>query len=176
MSNDRSDGNSNKDKNLGKEIDVSKIDLERMKTQVSSLPSMLDYAHGRSSALIKPEDEGKIKSRALRAMEEQTGREFNQILKQMKPLVEQMEKLKKRVYISESIYTAYIPFEPAIGTIYYLYKKSDGSSILSIVSPEEWGRSMPYESFEGKVKLLADHTWDVVDDEEEKYSEDIIDS
>ena len=168
MTNEVKKKNSNKVRDLqGEEIDVSKIDLERMKTQVSSLPSMLDYAHGRSSALIKPEDEGKIKSRALKAMEQQTGKEFNQILNQMKPLVDQMEKLKRRVYISETIYTAHIPFEPAIGSTYYLYLKNDGSSLLSIVSPHEWGKSMPYKAFEGKVTLLADHTWDVIDDDED---------
>ena len=153
----------NKTKNIGKEIDVSQIDLERMKTQISSLPSVLEYAHGRSSAVIRPEDEGKIKSTALRAMEAQTQREVDQIISQMAPLIDQMESLKKRVYVSETIYTAHIPFEPRIGSIYFLYRKKDGSSLLSIVSPDEWGKNMPYESFEAAVELLPDHTWDVIE-------------
>ncbi len=151
-------------KNTSQEIDIEKIDLERMKTQITSIPSILEYAHDRSSAIINPTDEGKIKSVALRAMEAQTQREFDQIIAQMKPLVDQMEKLKKRIYISETIYTAKIPFEPQIGQIYYLYKKSDGSSLLSIIAPAEWGTSMPYDSFEAKIKLLPDHTWEVVED------------
>lgn len=146
-----------------REIDVNKIDLERMKEQAAALPSILEYAHSRSGALINPEDQGKLKGRALDAMHEQTSREFQQILNQMQPLIEQVEMLKKRVYISETIYTSHIPFEPVIGQEYYLYRKKDGSTLLSIIGPDEWGKSMPYESFESKVKLLSDHTWEVLE-------------
>jgi hypothetical protein len=160
-------GKKDKNKNIGKEIDVSKIDMERLKEQAASLPSVLEYAHSRSGALINPEDQGKLKSRALDAMHEQTKREFKQVIKQITPLIEQVEKLKKRVYLSEMIYTAHIPFEPFIGQIYYLYRKKDGTTLLSMIGPNEWGKGHPYEAFEGEVKLLSDHTWEVVDDEED---------
>ena len=150
---------------LGQEIDINQIDLERMKQQAASLPSILQYAHDRSSALINPEDQGKLKSRALDAMHDQTKREFKQILDQIAPLVDQVEKLKRRVYLSETIYTSEISFEPIIGQIYFLYRKKDDSTILSMIGPNEWGKSMPYQNFEGKVKLLSDHTWEVLDDE-----------
>lgn len=155
---------SEKDK-IGAEIDVSQVDLERLKLQAASLPSVLQYAHDRSSALINPEDQGKLKSRALEAMHDQTKREFKQILDQIAPLVDQVEKLKRRVYLSETIYTSQISFEPIIGQTYFLYRKKDDSTVLSMIGPNEWGKSMPYEVYEGKVKLLSDHTWEVLDDE-----------
>jgi hypothetical protein len=31
--------------------------------------------------------------------------------------------------------------------------------MLSLVSPKEWGPSMPFKKFVATVKLLADHTW-----------------
>jgi hypothetical protein len=52
-------------------------------------------------------------------------------------------------------------FEPIINQTYYLYEKEDGTDLLSLVSPEEWGRSMKYSKYLAKVLLLADHTWEV---------------
>jgi hypothetical protein len=40
-----------------------------------------------------------------------------------------------------------------------MYQKKDGNYLLSLVSPKEWGNSMPYQSFVSGVRLLADHTW-----------------
>lgn len=152
-------------KNENKPIDVDKIDLERLKTQTADLPSLLQYAHDRSSAIINPEDQGKIKARALVAMQEQTQREFEQIVTLLGPLMEQAQRLKKRVEISQIIYNAQIPFEPIIGQRYYVYKKADASTTLSLISPREWGAKLPFISFEGAVKLLSDHTWELVDDD-----------
>ncbi len=42
------------------------------KDKVAENPGLLPYAHHSSSAIIRPEDKGKIKGRAIMAMEEQT--------------------------------------------------------------------------------------------------------
>ncbi len=57
------------------------------------------------------------------------------------------------------IYNARLSFKPNIGQVYYLYEKKDGSHLLSLVSPKEWGTSGPFSKFVAGVKLLADHTW-----------------
>ena len=147
---------------LGQEIDIRNVDREKLRLNSVDLPGLVEFATSASSALIKPEDEGKIKSRALRAMHQQTANQMDQLMDQMKPLIEQAAKLKKRVEVSEKIYTAQMSFEPMIGQTYYLYKKSDEQYLLSIISPSEWGDTMPYEEFEAMVILNADHTWDVV--------------
>lgn len=147
---------------LGQEIDIKKVDRERLRLNSVDLPGLVEYATSASSALIKPEDEGKIKSRALRAMHQQTANQMDQLMEQMKPLIEQAAKLKKRVEVSEKIYTAQMSFEPMIGQTYYLYLKKDDQYLLSIIAPQEWGDSMPYKEFEAAVKLNADHTWDVI--------------
>jgi hypothetical protein len=36
-----------------------------------------------------------------------------------------------------------------------------------MISPEEWGRSFPFEKFIAHVRLLTDHTWEIVKAEEE---------
>lgn len=51
-------------------------------------------------------------------------------------------------------------FEPLIGHTYYLYQKENLRFVLSMLSPEEWGRSLKYE-FVAEVHLLSDHTWEI---------------
>lgn len=74
------------------EIDVSKIDLDKMKEKTAETPSLLPYAHTAGGAVIKPEDVGKIKGRAVSAMREQTEMQMSQLYEQMQLLAEQAKK------------------------------------------------------------------------------------
>jgi hypothetical protein len=131
--------------------------------KITETPSTLPYAHHAGSALIKPEDQGKIKGRALSAMEHQTDMQMNQIYEQMKLLSDQANKLQDRKRISEYIYLAEMRFEPLINHVYYLYEKVDGKYLLSLISPIDWGRSKTTFTYVATTRLLADHTWDVLD-------------
>jgi hypothetical protein len=132
------------------------------KDKVAENPGLLPYAHTLGSALIRPEDTGKIKGRAVTAMRQQTQRQMDQLYKQMQTLVDQANELKRRVEVSERIYQTQLNFDPIIGNTYYLYERYDGTDLLSMIAPEEWGRSRSYKRFVAKAVLLADHTWDVV--------------
>ncbi len=143
-------------------IDLNSIDFDRLKDQTSENPGLLPYAHTVGGALVKPEDKGKIKGRAVAAMQEQTERQLRQLYEQMQTLAMQAGAIQKRVEISEKIYRAQMGFEPLIGHIYYLYSRQDGQDVLSMIAPDEWGRSSPYAGFEANVKLLSDHTWEVL--------------
>lgn len=129
---------------------------------ITENPSGLEYPHHRGSALVKSEDKGKIKGRAMAAMEQQTNRQMDQIQEQIELLAKQAKKLKSRVEISETIYQAKMNFEPLIGHEYYLYETNSNDFLLSLLSPAEWGRTLPHQ-YRAKVSLLADHTWDVLD-------------
>ena len=142
-------------------IDVDKIDLIREGEKVSQNPGTLAFPHHAGSALVKPEDRGRITGRAVAAMYEQTDRELGQIYEQMQLLAKQAKDIQKRVEISESIYKAQVSFEPLIGKIYYLYRRVDGQEVLSMIAPGEWGKSKPTGGFMAAVKLLSDHTWEV---------------
>lgn len=131
--------------------------------KITENPHSLEYAHHAGSALIKPEDQGKIKGRALSAMEYQTDMQLNQIYEQMQLLAEQAKKLSDRKKISELIYTAEMRFEPLINHTYYLYKKENGIHLLSLVAPGQWGKSGSALIYLATIKLLADHTWEVID-------------
>ncbi len=122
--------------------------------------SVLPYSASVSGAVIKPNEEGMIRHKALNAMEEQTNMQLEQIRKQVELLALQAQEIQKRKELSMIIYDAKISFKPNIGQTYYLYEKKDDSYTLSLVSPKEWGGGAgPFKRFVAAVQLLADHTW-----------------
>jgi hypothetical protein len=144
-------------------IDVDKIDLDREKIKTTGIPGSITYPHTSGSAVVKPEDKGKIKGRSMAAMKEQTNLQMRQIYRQMQLLADQVKEIQERVQISERIYLSQMNFEPVIGMHYYFYQRKDGSDCLSMIAPDEWGRSFPFEKYLAKVKLLADHTWEILE-------------
>jgi hypothetical protein len=120
--------------------------------------SVLPYSASVAGAVIRHNEEGLIKHKALTAMEEQTNMQLQQIRKQIELLALQAQEIQKRKELSLMIYKANLSFKPNIGQIYYLYEKKDGSHMLSLIAPKEWG-SGPFKQFISAVKLLADHTW-----------------
>jgi len=141
---------------------VNPIDEDK----ITKNPSTLPYAHTIGGVVIKPEDMGRVKGRALSAMADQTEMQMDQIKRQIALLAEQAQEIQKRKEISQLIYTSTMNFEPLIGHIYHLYLTNKEKMILSMVAPKEWGGSIPFKKAIATVKLLADHTWSI----EEEYS------
>ena len=113
-----------------------------------------------SSPVIKAEDKGKIKSNAFEAMQKQAGQQIAMLRKQADVIMAQVAEIEARLHVSYGIYEAEMKFTPQINEIYHLYEK-DGGKILSFISPDEWGASMPYDHFIASVLLLPDRTWEV---------------
>lgn len=132
------------------------------KDKITETPHLLPYAHTVGGAVIKPVDKGKVKGRAMAAMVQQTEMQMAQLYKQMELLANQAKELQARVNISAKIYESEIGFQPFVGHTYYLYRRKTGKFILSMVAPEEWGKTIPFEAFVAEVKLLADHTWEIL--------------
>jgi hypothetical protein len=131
------------------------------KDKVAENPGLLPYSHHVGGVVINPEDTGKIKSRALTAMREQTNIQMTQIQKQVELLMKQANDLKDRVDMSEQIYQADLSFEPIISQIYHLYKKEEKFKLL-LIGPEDWGKMPETLSYIGTVKMLGDHTWEIL--------------
>lgn len=121
--------------------------------------SVLPYASSVSGVAVRPTKEGVIKHKALSAMEDQTNMQLDQIRQQIELLAKQAQEISKRKELSLMIYEAKLGFKPQIGHTYHLYEKKDGTHMLSMVAPQEWGKSGPFKQFLSSVKLLADHTW-----------------
>jgi hypothetical protein len=152
-----------KDKQQGEDADfVNPIDAEK----IAENPHLLPYAHERGGATIKPVDKGKIKGLAMTAMYEQTDMQLDQIKAQIELLARQANEIQHRMTISERIYEAEMGIDPIVGRTYYLYARKNGKSVLSLVSPAEWGPNPPY-NYIATIKLLADHTWDILERRED---------
>jgi hypothetical protein len=131
--------------------------------KVAENPHLLPYAHTVGGSVIKPMDKGRTKGLAIQAMQEQTQMQLKQIQQQIELLAKQAQQLQKRVNISELIYSADMNFKPLISHIYHLYLRSDESLVLSMIGPDEWGiGGHKFEKFLATVKLLADHTWEIL--------------
>lgn len=132
------------------------------KDKVADQPGLISYPHTIGSVVVKPEDRGRIKSRALSAMQEQTSSQLKQIQKQVELLLQQAQKIKERIDVSEKIYSAELSFEPFIGKTYHLYEQN-GKYKLMLVGPDEWGRSKKDNlNYIHTVRLMSDHTWEII--------------
>jgi hypothetical protein len=114
-----------------------------------------------SSPVIKPEDRNQIKTNAVEAMHHYANQEIAMLKKQADLIMQQVREIEQRLKISEHIYTSDIRFVPVVNQVYHLYEKDDHYS-LSLVGPEEWGRSKTVRKYVASVKLLGDHSWDVI--------------
>ena len=142
---------------------ITQEELDKQRDKITENPGTLTYPHHAGSAMVKPEDKGKVKGRAVTAMHEQTTSQLDQIYQQVQLLLTQAKDIKARIEVSERIYLATMGFEPIIGKIYYLYQKDNLQDVLSMVSPAEWGDKMPFNAYVAQVRLLADHTWEVME-------------
>ena len=80
-------------------------------------------------------------------------------------LAKQATDIQNRIEVSERIYGADMRFKPTILHTYYLYQKNNGSHTLSMVANNQWGRKGCPFTYVAAVKLLGDHTWEVIDGE-----------
>jgi hypothetical protein len=138
------------------------------KKLVAVNPGTLPYAHHAGSAVIKPDDLGKVRGLAMKAMYQQTEVQLQQLKDQIELLIRQSKNIHSRIQVSEQIYQAAVGFDPVINHIYYLYaKKTDSAWVLSMIAPKEWGRKQPFE-YLATVRLMADHTWEVLKTREDE--------
>ncbi|NJL15104.1 MAG: DUF2452 domain-containing protein [Microscillaceae bacterium] len=144
---------------------VNPIDADK----ITENPGTLPYAHTKGGAIIRPTEKGTVQAKSIAAMEQQTDRQLRQLYDQMKVLAEQAEALQRRAEISRQIYEADMNFDPVIGHTYFLYLRKNGQFVLSMVSPEEWGKKIPFE-YISEVSLLADHTWEVLRENLERFT------
>ena len=139
-----------------KEDGYSYTNTEYFHKQMNVLP----YSASVSGVVIRPTQEGVIRHKVLSAMEEQTNMQLDQIRKQVELLALQAQEIQSRKELSMIVYSAKLNFQPVIGQVYHLYQNNDGSYMISMVSPNEWGRgTKSFKKHEAKMQLLADHTW-----------------
>ncbi len=131
--------------------------------KITDRPGLLPYPHHVGSHAFAPTKSGAIKHRGYRAMHEQSERELQRLREQMEVIARQANQLKDRLEVSKVIYEAEMNFEPIAGNIYYLYARREGHFVLSMIAPNEWRRSPGFKHYVASVRLLADHTWEIIE-------------
>lgn len=141
---------------------MSNTEEEKLQALYQGPDSQAPYPLHLSSPKIKPIDKRLVKGNALEVMGQQAEQQIGMLRKQAELLLMQAKEIEERVKISHQIYEADLNFEPVIGTVYHMYEKQ-GRTILSLVSPAEWGK-LPFDAFRCSVKLLADKSWEIIKD------------
>jgi hypothetical protein len=126
--------------------------------------ALLPYAHMRGGFVIRPEDMGRAKGLGIEAMEGQVSEQLKQIYEQVETLARQAKAIRTRAEVSYKIYQCDLRFEPRINQTYYLYESEAGAPHLSLIAPEEWTTDKTHLA---TVRLLADHTWEVLESKDE---------
>lgn len=94
----------------------------------------------------------------------QTNGKLNLLAKQIRGLQEEARKILQEAQKNLDLHKAQCSFSKKVGQVYYLYLKTDGCKIFSLLSPAEWGARCPY-TFEGAYRLENDMSWtDVIDE------------
>jgi len=75
-------------------------------------------------------------------------------------LKSQYDLLMEQLHWNELIYSSSFNFEPIVGHTYHLYQAKEGFE-LSLLSPEEWGRSLKLKWI-GSFRLTSDRSWQAI--------------
>jgi len=94
-------------------------------------------------------------------MQLQANQQILMLKKQADLIIEQARLIEERLIISRKIYEADLNFEPVVGTVYHVYENK-GKTVLSIISPNEWGKKQAYERHVCSARLLADKSWELL--------------
>lgn len=114
-----------------------------------------------SSPKINPIDKRLVKATAFESMQHHANQQIDLIKQQAELLMQQARKIEERLMVSRKIYEADLNFEPVINTTYHVYEKQ-GRTVLSLISPNEWGKRMPFDAHICSAKLLADKSWELI--------------
>lgn len=87
-----------------------------------------------------------------------TSAKLRVIADQILALQTEARKILDQAREEQTLNHAQCAFKRIPGKIYYLYEKADGSTLFSMLSPEDWGASPPH-AFLGSYRLEADYSW-----------------
>ena len=80
------------------------------------------------------------------------------IADQIRALQAQARAVLEEVRTDQDLHRAECGFKRLPGKVYHLYRRDDGTRYFSMLSPQDWGRSVPHE-FLGSYRLEVDMSW-----------------
>ena len=87
-----------------------------------------------------------------------TGAKLRVIADQIKALQREARKVLDEAREEQALNQARCAFKRIPGKTYHLYRKSDGGSFFSMLSPQDWGGRPPHEHL-GAYRLETDYSW-----------------
>jgi len=123
-------------------------------TKVSSGNGFLPYPAELSGPCIVPNDLSGFRARGVSKVEKE-------LRQQLIELRERYVRVIDDFNWNKLIYESAFGFEPVMGEVYHLYRRTGGGYQLMLVGPDEWGRP-----WLGSFRLNVDGRWEVVDSAE----------
>jgi hypothetical protein len=91
-----------------------------------------------------------------------TGAKLRVIADQIRLLQEEARKVLADAQEEQRLTRAECSFKRIPGQTYHLYRRSDGRTFFSMLSPADWGGRSPHESL-GSYRLEVDYSWTPVE-------------
>ncbi|MCF1184009.1 DUF2452 domain-containing protein [Marichromatium gracile] len=87
-----------------------------------------------------------------------TGAKLRVIADQIKLLQQEARKVLADAQVEQALNQAQCAFKRIPGKTYHLYRRADGRTFFSMLSPEDWGGAVPH-AFVGSYRLETDYSW-----------------
>jgi len=101
-------------------------------------------------------------ARAESMLSARTGAKLRVIADQIKALQAEARKVLDEAREEQALTRAQCTFRRIPGHSYHLYRKADGTTFFSMLSPVDW-RGAPPNTFLGSYRLEADYSWTPAD-------------
>lgn len=138
-------------------------DEENKKISHASLP----YSISRLGAKIELVELAREIETADRTVASVANAKLTVIADQIKALQAQAHKVLDEAKWQQALHHVQCNFQKKPGHIYFLYMKNNGL-FFSMLSPEEWGGSLPYP-FQGAFRLQLDLSWEQLEGDEDDW-------
>lgn len=94
------------------------------------------------------------------------GGKLQVIAEQVRQLRRQAHDILEQARRDQELHRARCNFKRIPGRVYHLYRRPDGQTYFSMLSPEDWRNGPPHE-FAGSWRLEADQSWSPAGEEED---------
>ncbi len=139
------------DTDTATDIDPAVADPGFDLTRVSAGKGFLPYPAELSGPSIVPNDLSGFRARGVSKVEKELRQQLVELRERYVRVIDEFN-WNKLIYESE------FAFEPVMGEIYHLYRRTGGGYQLMLVAPGEWHRP-----WLGSFRLNIDGRWEVVD-------------
>lgn len=116
------------------------------------------YPVSRLAAPIDLVDAAHEIAKADETIKSHVGGKLKVIAEQMRALRDQAQTIVENAQRDAELHRAVCRFPKRPGHVYHLYRRPDGSTYFSMLSPDEWGGEPPHEAA-GSFRLEADLSW-----------------